>query len=60
MIKCPNCKIGILALDDDGYEKRYTCVSCARQFDLALKPKRVIAKEFQKRYGISLSHHKEV
>ncbi len=57
MIKCPNCKIGILALDYDGYEKGYTCVSCARQFDLEIRPKRVIAKEFKARYKISLSQH---
>ena len=37
---CPRCG-GRLIVDWDGYNKYYTCIYCAREYDLELKPIRI-------------------
>lgn len=36
-VRCPRCG-GMLYKDYDGYEFYWTCLGCARSFDLGMKP----------------------
>ena len=40
-MRCPHCG-GYLYLDEDKYEKYFTCMVCAREYDLDGKPRRRI------------------
>ena len=53
--KCPYCG-SFLCLEYDGYDDYYTCIVCARQWDLDGKSRRMTPKELEKREGIHLTH----
>ncbi len=58
--RCPHCG-GILNTENDGYENYFTCLICAREFDLDLKPRRMTIENFkwQMIFGDDLTKTKE-
>lgn len=55
--KCPNCG-GILERNEDEKEIYLTCLMCAREFDLNMKPRSMTPEELTSRYGIKITEGK--
>ncbi len=51
--KCPRCH-SFMYLENDGNEDYFLCANCAREFDLNLEGRRILADDFVKRIGIAL------
>ena len=58
MPRCPRCS-GILSLEADGYERYYNCLSCAREFDFNMIPRRMMPAELKDRTGIDLTKNRK-
>ena len=52
--KCPNCG-GMVWGESDGYENYYTCVHCAKQFDLQMKSRSMTPQRLFETAGVGLS-----
>ena len=53
-LRCPNCG-GACYRDTDKYEDYFICISCAREYNRDLTPRRMTIEQLKSRYGIEYS-----
>lgn len=53
-VRCPNCGSACY-FNNDLYENYYTCISCAKEFDMDMKPRRLTAEGLKRKTGIGLT-----